>query len=308
MVMRTTGGGLIARVRRAAGLSQAELARRAGTSRPTLSAYEHGRKSPSLDTLERLVAAAGFELAAHPVVSFSTVTGPRGRMSVVPDRLPRLAAEAAFGTVALPLTVNWSEPGRMFRLADRGDRARLYEVVLREGTAEDVVRYVDGALLVDLWDELVLPKTVAWRRQWRRHRSDPVPDRGRETVLRTPASDRFLLAGGAALLAQHLTMRPPQDLDFFTRPGAGDVRVAREAFVAAAHERSWSVEQVQDSQTFCRLLVHGPEDLLVDLALDSAPGRAPTASIAGPTFAPAELAGRTRRPQVDRPVRSCRGT
>ncbi len=49
---------------------------------------------------------------------------------------------------------------------------------------------------------------------------------------------------------------------------------------------------MQDSETFCRLLVHGPEDLLVDLALDSAPGRAPSASIAGPTFAPDELAGR----------------
>jgi len=32
-----------------------------------------------------------------------------------------------------------------------------------------------------------------------------------------PASDGFLLAGGAALLAQHLTMRPTQDLAFFTQ-------------------------------------------------------------------------------------------
>lgn len=31
-----------------------------------------------------------------------------------------------------------------------------------------------------------------------------------------PAGDRFLLAGGAALLAQHLTDRPTQDLDLFT--------------------------------------------------------------------------------------------
>ncbi|GGG29765.1 hypothetical protein GCM10007304_49470 [Rhodococcoides trifolii] len=32
----------------------------------------------------------------------------------------------------------------------------------------------------------------------------------------TPASDGFLLAGGAALLAQQMTTRPTQDLDFFT--------------------------------------------------------------------------------------------
>ncbi len=107
-----------------------------------------------------------------------------------------------------------------------------------------------------------------------------------------PASGGFLLAGGGALLAQGLTARPTQDLDFFTRPGAGDVRRARDELTSAACDCGWSVERVQDSETFCRLLVHGPEDLLVDLALDSAPGRAASASIAGPTFAPDELAGR----------------
>jgi transcriptional regulator with XRE-family HTH domain len=158
------GSGLLVRVRRAAGLSQAELARRAGTSRPTLSAYERGRKSPSLDTLGRLFAAAGFELDARPVINFSTVVGPRGRLVVVPDRLPRLEPEAALAAVSLPLTVNWSQPGRVFRLADRGDRTRVYEVVLREGGAQDVRRYVDGVLLVEVWDDLVLPSYVrsAW--------------------------------------------------------------------------------------------------------------------------------------------------
>jgi hypothetical protein len=107
-----------------------------------------------------------------------------------------------------------------------------------------------------------------------------------------PAGDGFLLAGGAALLAQGLTARPTQDLDFFTRPEAGDVPRARDEFISAAGERGWSVDRVHDSDTFCRLLVHGPEELLVDLALDSAPSWPATASIAGPTFAPAELAGR----------------
>jgi hypothetical protein len=35
-----------------------------------------------------------------------------------------------------------------------------------------------------------------------------------------PAAQGFLLAGGAALAALHLTTRPTQDLDFFTRVGA----------------------------------------------------------------------------------------
>jgi hypothetical protein len=38
-----------------------------------------------------------------------------------------------------------------------------------------------------------------------------------------PASKGFLLAGGAALLAQHLTARPTEDLDFFTAPERGHV-------------------------------------------------------------------------------------
>jgi len=60
-----------------------------------------------------------------------------------------------------------------------------------------------------------------------------------------PASDGFLLAGGGALLAQGLTARPTQDLDFFTRPGAGDVRRARDEFTSAAGDRGWTVERVQ---------------------------------------------------------------
>ena len=155
---------LLARVRAEAGLSQDELARRAGTSRTAVSAYEHGRKSPSLDTAERLLAGSGYELDAIPRISFSAVAGRRGRTQLVPDRLPRLPIERALATVRLPLALNWSQPGRLFRLADRGDRARVYELVLREGGPDDVLRYLDGALLVDLWDELVLPRDVrtAW--------------------------------------------------------------------------------------------------------------------------------------------------
>ena len=158
------GAELLAWVRRAAGLSQDELARKAGTSRTAVSAYEHGRKSPSLDTVDRLVSAAGYQLDARPRVEFVTVPGARGRVVLVPTRLPQLAAAQALATVELPLTLNWSQPGRMFRLVERGDRARVYELVLREGAAADVIRYVDGALLVDLWDELVLPRAVraAW--------------------------------------------------------------------------------------------------------------------------------------------------
>lgn len=155
---------LVERARRAAGLSQAELARRAGTSRPTLSAYEHGRKSPTLATVVRLLAAAGFELEAVSRPRFAPVGAAGGRPVWVPDRLPRLPAGRALGTVEVPLHLDWSVPGRLVRLGDRRERARFYEVVLREGGPQDIAGYVDGVLLVDLWEELVLPAAVreAW--------------------------------------------------------------------------------------------------------------------------------------------------
>jgi transcriptional regulator with XRE-family HTH domain len=52
----------LARARRRAGLSQRELAARAGTSQATISAYEAGRKQPSVAVLERLLRSAGAEL------------------------------------------------------------------------------------------------------------------------------------------------------------------------------------------------------------------------------------------------------
>jgi hypothetical protein len=52
----------------------------------------------------------------------------------------------------------------VFDLRSRADRARVYEIVLQEGRPADILAYVDGALLADLWDDLVLPRTVrsAW--------------------------------------------------------------------------------------------------------------------------------------------------
>jgi hypothetical protein len=58
-----------------------------------------------------------------------------------------------------------------------------------------------------------------------------------------PASQGFLLAGGAALLAEHPTARPTEDLDFFTAPEHGHVPAARDAREAAARLRGWSTQR-----------------------------------------------------------------
>lgn len=156
--------GFIKDARHSAGLSQDELARRAGTSRTTLSAYEHGRKSPGLDTAGRLLHEAGFELTTSPRIDYLERVTAHGRSIWLPTRLGRLPVNQALATVVLPLHLNWSERRRTFRLADRAHRARAYEIVLREGGPDDLAAYVDGALLVDLWPELVLPREIraAW--------------------------------------------------------------------------------------------------------------------------------------------------
>jgi transcriptional regulator with XRE-family HTH domain len=55
-------GALLRQTRERHGLSQRRLARRAGTTQAVVSRIERGLTSPSLDTVERLLAAMGWEL------------------------------------------------------------------------------------------------------------------------------------------------------------------------------------------------------------------------------------------------------
>jgi hypothetical protein len=89
---------------------------------------------------------------------------PATRPVAVPGDLDDPSPTKASGRVELPLHVRWSGPPITYDLADRRDRARVYEQVLREGTEDDVRFYVDGEQLLELWDELVLPPAV--RRAW----------------------------------------------------------------------------------------------------------------------------------------------
>jgi transcriptional regulator with XRE-family HTH domain len=61
---------VLGRARAKAGLSLRALAARAGTSHATLAAYEAGRVVPRVDTLDRILRAAGFaadiDLASRP--------------------------------------------------------------------------------------------------------------------------------------------------------------------------------------------------------------------------------------------------
>lgn len=94
----------------------------------------------------------------------SDTIGPASRPVAIPDDVDDPTVEKASGIVSLPLHVRWSDPLPKYDLADRKDRARVYEQVLREGTEADVRLYIKLDELLEMWDDLVLPSYV--RRTW----------------------------------------------------------------------------------------------------------------------------------------------
>lgn len=72
--MDGTAGQLLRQARRRTGITQAELAKRCGVPQSVLSAYERGRRQPSVAALARLLASMGLGLqltdrALDPVVA-----------------------------------------------------------------------------------------------------------------------------------------------------------------------------------------------------------------------------------------------
>ncbi len=61
-------GILLVSARRRLGLSQTEFAALVGVAQPTVSAYESGRRQPTLPMLLRLLRRAGFELRTELTV------------------------------------------------------------------------------------------------------------------------------------------------------------------------------------------------------------------------------------------------
>jgi hypothetical protein len=242
------------------------------------------------------VTTTGHELDLVPRVTFTTHTGARGEPFVVPDRLWRLDPTDALATVTLPQHLHWSGASRAYNLRDRRDRARVYEIVLREGEPNDLGAFVDGVLLVDLWEDLVLPAVIraAWEPIIARYGESRMSNSGlsdfqvelANLFFSLPESTGFLLAGGGALIAQGIVPRPTEDLDFFTSRDLGDVQAASDALIAAATQRGWPTELKRTGDEFRRWQIVGPEVVLDDLAIDSPATGIPTVTIAGPTLRP----------------------
>jgi predicted nucleotidyltransferase/DNA-binding XRE family transcriptional regulator len=77
-----TAGALLRQARKRVGLSQVDLAARAGVTQSVISAYESGQRQPSVPALARLVDATDFELTLglrKPPGHLRRLSGPVGR-------------------------------------------------------------------------------------------------------------------------------------------------------------------------------------------------------------------------------------
>ena len=83
-------GSAVRAARRKAGLSQVELAKRAGTSQPSIARLERGMVSPTVISLDRIARALGTELVIdfEPVAPSPRVQPPQGRAPTNHSRLP----------------------------------------------------------------------------------------------------------------------------------------------------------------------------------------------------------------------------
>jgi hypothetical protein len=107
------------------------------------------------------------------VAGRSRSLGPDARPVAVPDDIDDPRHVKATGTVTLPATIDWSGDRPLaYDLDNVRERRRVYEQVLREGSDDDVRRFIDVAVLQADWNALVLPPRVrrAWADWFRRHR------------------------------------------------------------------------------------------------------------------------------------------
>lgn len=114
----TLAARLIKEARTAAGLTQAELAQRAGTSQPTIAAYEAGDKVPNVSTLERVLGATG-----------TTLTAIRSQGSQRSGRLRRLLEQRRAEIVELA-TRHHARNVRVFGSVARGEETEASDIDL----------------------------------------------------------------------------------------------------------------------------------------------------------------------------------
>lgn len=94
--MGSYGGDLVHEARRRAGLTQQELATRAGTAQPAIARWESGRTAVSFDDVIRLVRLCGFDIDLNLVIRDDSDAAQAGRLAGLTgqERLDRHARVA----------------------------------------------------------------------------------------------------------------------------------------------------------------------------------------------------------------------
>jgi hypothetical protein len=181
------------------------------------------------------------------------------------------------GLVRLPLSIYASGqgPARSFDLSNEAERVELYEIVLTDGTAKDVCRYVNREELMRLWPRLWLPPHV--RQVWeprlgcRRLVSlDPLHEQIARIAFGLLEAGQVALAAGGAMLAHDLVDRPTQDVDLFT-PDPAEVTQLTDALAVALRTEGAAVRVDRRGPGFTRLgvTVADGRSVVVEIAHDA---------------------------------------
>ena len=155
---------VIEAARKAAGMSQRQLADWARTQQSSVSEYESRRKSPTLAVVERLLDAADHDLVARPRVFFEYEDDPDVGGYLVPDRLWQVPVPECYSRVVV-FYLRAITGYDVWDLAIPEERIEFYGLAVHHGNEEILLNAVDGALLVEAWPSLDLPEVIraAWQ-------------------------------------------------------------------------------------------------------------------------------------------------
>ncbi|WP_372733960.1 helix-turn-helix domain-containing protein [Nocardioides sp.] len=156
---------VIEQARRAAGISQEQMARWSATQQSSVSEYESRKKSPTLEVVERLLEAADAELAFRPIIDFESRDNPDGGWFLVPDQLWSVPMPDCFAKVQVAGVLFKSARTKVWDLSVEAQRIDYYSWALQCRHADLMVDSVDGVLLLQVWDRLDIPEVIreAWQ-------------------------------------------------------------------------------------------------------------------------------------------------
>jgi predicted nucleotidyltransferase/DNA-binding XRE family transcriptional regulator len=134
----TNAAEIVREARRRAGLTQSQLARTAGLTQSVVSAYESGRREPSLQQLNRLVSASGQRLQVTVEPRSPRLAEVRAHGAELSAALARLGAHRirVFGSVARGTDLPSSD---VDLLVDLDDGVGLFAVAEMKHEAERIL-------------------------------------------------------------------------------------------------------------------------------------------------------------------------